>query len=118
MSIAIFIVGLIFLIAFSVKAIIKTDRYCKAEQHGKGVDRSKRSEPCAQGFLEQTGTEATSLEKAKSFLLLMENGEILIHTFVNEGNKYDDAKQTKRFRQLLTNDVIQSINSIEGKDIW
>lgn len=44
-------------------------------------------------------------------------GYVLIHKQINEGNKCNDYKQTERFKRSLTNDVIRSLNSIEGKDL-
>ena len=105
------LVGLIVLIALSVLAIIKTNKY------GEVVHMPKQHVSCAQNLLEQTGIKSLPSEKAGTFLQLMMTGYVLIHKQINEGNKYNDYKQTERFKRSLTNDVIQSLKSIEGKDI-
>lgn len=105
------LVGLIVLIALSVLAILKTNQYCEV------IYMPNQPVPCAQTLLEQIGIESLPLKKAGIFLQLMMNGYVLIHKQINEGNKYNDYKQTERFKRSLTNDVIQSLNSIEGKDI-
>lgn len=105
-------------IVLSILAIAKTSGYCKLKLHGKGVDRSKRSEPYVQSLWEQIGIEELNpSRKAEIFLHFMKNDEVLSHKFVNGGDKYGDGKQIKRFKRSLTNDVIQLINNIEGKDI-
>lgn len=105
------LVGLIVLIALSVLAIIKTNKYREV------VHMPKQHVSCAQNLLEQIGIKSLPSEKAGIFLQLMMTGYVLIHKQINEGNKYNDYKQTERFKRSLTNDVIQSLNSIEGKDI-
>lgn len=104
-------VGLIVLIVCSILAIIKTNQYRKI------ICIPKQLVSCTQNLLEQLGIKSLPSEKAGIFLQLMINGYVLIHKQINEGNKYNDYKQTERFKRSLTKDVIQSLNNIEGKDI-
>lgn len=54
-------------------------------------------------------------KKAIAFIILMELSYVLVHTIVNQGNNYDDKKQTKNFCESLTPQLIDSLNTTEGK---
>lgn len=55
-------------------------------------------------------------EKAKAFISLMELSYVLVHTIINEGNKYNDKIQSKYFCEALTPQLINRLNTLEGKD--
>ena len=57
----------------------------------------------------------TEQDKAKAFIILMQLSYVLVHTIINQGNNYDDKKQTICFCESLTPQVIIEINSLEGK---
>lgn len=55
-------------------------------------------------------------EKAAAIIDLMRVSYILVHTIINEGNKYDDKKQMKKFCNGLTPELMEKIMSLEGID--
>ena len=52
---------------------------------------------------------------AASFLSLISLSYILIHILINEGEKYSDTVQKKDYCNSLSSDLIERINSVEGK---
>ena len=60
-------------------------------------------------------TSVDSAEKAAAFVALMGLSYVLVHTLINKGNNYDDQIQCRKFRKSLTPDIIDKINSLEGK---
>lgn len=54
-------------------------------------------------------------KKAIAFIILMELSYVLVHTIVNQGNNYDDKNQTRKFCDSLTPQLIDSLNTTEGK---
>jgi len=56
-------------------------------------------------------------EKADAFITLLLNSYVLVHTMVNTGNKYNDKIQTKHFKNLLEDDVVQKLNSMGREEL-
>lgn len=56
-----------------------------------------------------------SSKKAIAFIILMEISYVLVHTIVNQGNNYDDKKQTENFCSSLTPQLIDRLNAMEGR---
>ena len=55
------------------------------------------------------------ITKARAFINLMQLSYVLVHTIVNEGNKYNDCIQSERFCKSLSKQLICSIYALEGK---
>lgn len=53
--------------------------------------------------------------KAGAFIALMQVSYVLVHTMINKGNHYDDEKQRKDFCNSLTPQLLERLNSMEGK---
>lgn len=54
-------------------------------------------------------------KKARAFINLMQAAYVLVHTIVNEGNKYDDQIQSNRFCSSLSEQLIDTVYNLEGK---
>ncbi len=66
-------------------------------------------------LIEKIINEKDVVEIAKEFVSLIRCSYVLVHTMVNEGNKYNDKLQTKLFCESLKPEVLNSLNSLEGK---
>ncbi len=55
----------------------------------------------------------TPEKRANAFIALIHNSYVLVHTMINEGNKYDDFVQAKHFESSLTPDIIKKITALE-----
>ncbi len=53
-------------------------------------------------------------QKSRAFIKLMSIAYVLIHTLINEGNKYNDKVQSESFKKSLTPSVVERLNSLEG----
>ena len=66
-----------------------------------------------QSLIENMEKEKTGHAKSIIFVTLMTKGYVLLHKLLNEGEKYDDKRQTKRFSLSLSDEVIIKINKME-----
>lgn len=98
------------LVLFSVYVIKHIDMYKKTE--GPSVPYQDM-----QILVKKITDEASSSMKAQIFMELMEDGYVLIHKQENEGNKYNDQKQEKRFERALSDEVIAGLNHMRGKEL-
>ena len=102
----IFVVFGIFAIVFAYTRIIKDVRKTKkasvvrydVKSALKTIDKKENATAVAQGFIS-----------------LLQNSYILVHLLINAGNQYNDQVQSELFANSLTDDVLESLNSLEGK---
>lgn len=59
-------------------------------------------------------SDTTPKKKARAFAKLIQYSYVLIHTLINEGNKYHDNKQIKHFCDSLTSKNINKLLNLEG----
>ncbi|WP_165044066.1 hypothetical protein [Adlercreutzia sp. ZJ138] len=58
--------------------------------------------------------ESSPSEKGSAFVSLITMGQVLVHTLVNSGKKYDDGIQTKSFLLQLTDENVSRLMSLGG----
>ena len=66
-------------------------------------------------ILENMANEKDVKKISKGFITLLKSSYVLIHIMINEGNKYNDKVQSHSFCSSLTTDVMNSLNSLEGR---
>ena len=84
----------------------------------KGIGRSKRfikNGSDIESALEEINNRADSKTVANGFIRLLQCSYMLVHLLVNAGNQYNDKVQSEYFNNSLTDDVLVSLNSLEGK---
>lgn len=54
-------------------------------------------------------------EYANAFVRLVKQDYVLVHTMGNNGNKYNDELQEKRYSSNFTAEVARGINDLKGK---
>ena len=86
-----------------INTIKKRKTYC--EKNSKTVD----------GALNILQSKCTAIEKAEAFVFLLCISYVLVHTMINNGQKYDDKIQTKLFIKSLRPNIIEKINSLGEK---
>ena len=69
----------------------------------------------AESYAEELRSGATSTEKSQGFVGLLSLGVVAIHTIVNKGQSYDDAKQGQVFRSGLTPEHVSALMQVEGR---
>lgn len=113
------IVFILSLIAFSGLALI-VGRFYLWHSFNRGVKQEKAyavsTDKCnIDENLKKLKSNETYSEKARAFINLMQVAYVLVHTIVNEGNKYDDQIQSTRFCNSLTEQLINTVYNLEGK---
>lgn len=108
----IYILAIIFVIValFSVAcAYIKIFKKIKMSRQSKKIDNEIES------ALEEINNRSDSKTVANGFIRLLQCSYMLVHLLINAGNQYDDKVQSELFNNSLTDDVLASLNSLEGK---
>ena len=59
-------------------------------------------------------SKETPRAKSLAFVNLIKCSYVLIHVLVNNGNKYDDEKQTKQFCSSLSPEYINKVKALEA----
>lgn len=72
----------------------------------------ERTHKKIQKVLENLKKTENAEEKAELFISLMKRSYVLIHIMSNQGGKYNDKKQMKRFEKSLTTQSIEKLKMI------
>lgn len=110
MGIIIFLFGCIVVSLFLVLYVPILKKSLKQNQQLNTEDDLIKS---ALSIVQSEQENATPEKKANAFVSLILNSYVLVHTMVNEGNKYDDVVQKKHFKNSLTPDIIKKLNELE-----
>lgn len=81
----------------------------------KKTRKIKRNSADVQKLKKQLSDKSRSArQRADSFGSLISCGGILQHVLENEGGKFNDKKQSKRFCNSLTSSYVNRLNAVEG----
>ena len=106
----------ILVIIFAIIALFSVAyAYIKIIKKIKISRQSKKIENDIESALEEINNRADSKTVANGFIRLLQCSYMLVHLLINAGNQYDDKVQSELFNNSLTNDVLASLNSLEGK---
>lgn len=110
MEIIIFILGLIVVSLFLILYIPIFKKLIKKTEQ---IDKEQNTVEYALDIIQSEQENVTPEKKANAFITLIRMSYVLVHTMINEGNKYDDFMQSKHFKSSLTPDIINKINALE-----
>ena len=84
----------------------------------RNIKNTKRvSEQTNEEILKYMNEHHNPSECAGAFVRLVKQDYVLIHTMGNNGNKYNDELQAKRYAANFTPEVAQGIKNVKGKYI-
>ena len=106
----------ILVIIFAIIALFSVAyAYIKIIKKIKILKQTKKVENDIESALEEINNRADSKTVVNGFIRLLQCSYMLVHLLINAGNQYDDKVQSELFNNSLTDDVLASLNSLEGK---